>query len=112
MLEQGIRRFSKFTHGKGIAMGVSRVFRKAALVSALGLAAGGCGDGSAYSPQRDPVSLSGRAAMLPGEALGRAYAHNDYAHRVPLFDALGNGFAAVEADVFLRGEELLVAHTV
>jgi hypothetical protein len=42
--------------------------------------------------------------------LDRAHAHNDYEHPRPLFDALGAGFTSVEADIFLVGGELLVAH--
>ncbi|HKU37652.1 MAG TPA: phosphatidylinositol-specific phospholipase C/glycerophosphodiester phosphodiesterase family protein [Polyangiales bacterium] len=42
--------------------------------------------------------------------LARAHAHNDYEHRRPLFDALARGFASVEADVWLSGGQLLVAH--
>jgi hypothetical protein len=41
----------------------------------------------------------------------QAHAHNDYLHARPLRDALENGFASVEVDIFLRGDELLVAHT-
>jgi hypothetical protein len=43
--------------------------------------------------------------------LRRAHAHNDYEHKRPLLDALAQGFCSVEADVFLSGKELLVAHT-
>ncbi|HPC96267.1 MAG TPA: phosphatidylinositol-specific phospholipase C/glycerophosphodiester phosphodiesterase family protein [Sedimentisphaerales bacterium] len=42
--------------------------------------------------------------------LARAHAHNDYLHQRPLFDALSHGFASVEADVFLVGDQLCVAH--
>src|SRR6195952_3077744 len=42
--------------------------------------------------------------------LPNAYAHNDYSHKRPLFDALDNGFTYVEADIFLRGDKLIVAH--
>lgn len=42
--------------------------------------------------------------------LNRAHAHNDYAHTHPLFDALDQGFCSVEADIFLRDGQLLVAH--
>jgi hypothetical protein len=42
--------------------------------------------------------------------LPHAFAHNDYKHSAPLFDALGNGFTHVEADVYLRGGKLLVSH--
>lgn len=65
--------------------------------------------------------LSAAALMLgSGEALARsrrsalglerAHAHNDYEHERPLLDALSYGFKSVEADVWLVGEELLVAH--
>jgi hypothetical protein len=47
-------------------------------------------------------------AVVP---LANAHAHNDYAHKRPLFDALDNGFTSVEADVFLVGDKLLVGHT-
>jgi hypothetical protein len=39
-----------------------------------------------------------------------AHAHNDYEHAHPLFDALGHGFASVEADIHLVDDQLLVAH--
>jgi len=43
--------------------------------------------------------------------LRHAHAHNDYEQKRPLFDALDHGFCSVEADIFLRKGELLVAHT-
>ena len=43
--------------------------------------------------------------------LTRAHAHNDYYHKRPLLDALDQGFCSVEADVFFRKGELVVAHT-
>jgi hypothetical protein len=42
--------------------------------------------------------------------LPNAYAHNDYWHKRPLLDALDNGFSYVEADVYLRDNQLVVAH--
>lgn len=42
--------------------------------------------------------------------LANAFAHNDYFHDRPLFDALDNGYTNIEADVFLRDGELIVAH--
>src|SRR5690606_13331428 len=40
-----------------------------------------------------------------------AHAHNDYAHKRPLFDALARGFTSVEADIFLTDAgQLLVGH--
>jgi len=42
--------------------------------------------------------------------LWRAHAHNDYEHPRPLFDDLDHRFGSVEADIFLVGDQLLVAH--
>jgi glycerophosphoryl diester phosphodiesterase len=42
--------------------------------------------------------------------LSKAFAHNDYEHENPLFDALANGFTVVEADVHLIEGELYVTH--
>lgn len=61
------------------------------LISALALAA----------------ACSAQAAFI----LPRAYSHNDYKQSPPLTAALDRGFMAVEADVHLRGRELLVGHT-
>src|SRR4051812_9052581 len=42
--------------------------------------------------------------------LPNAFAHNDYSHKRPLHDALANGYTNIEADVFLIGKSLVVAH--
>lgn len=42
--------------------------------------------------------------------LPNAYAHNDYWHKRPLFDALDNGYTYIEADIFLRDGNLIVTH--
>ena len=42
--------------------------------------------------------------------LTQTHAHNDYEHKRPLWDALDHGFCSVEADVYLVGHQLLVAH--
>jgi len=39
-----------------------------------------------------------------------AHAHNDYRHDPPLLKALEHGFTGVEADVYLVGDKLCVAH--
>src|SRR6478609_9298178 len=39
------------------------------------------------------------------------HSHNDYASKVPFYDAYSNESGAIEADVFLVNNELLVAHT-
>src|SRR5688572_1498560 len=47
------------------------------------------------------------SAQIP---LRNAHSHNDYLHQRPLLDALDLGFCSVEADIYLIGEALLVAH--
>lgn len=42
--------------------------------------------------------------------LEQAYAHNDYGHRRPLWDALSKGFTAIEVDVHLVKHKLVVSH--
>ena len=42
--------------------------------------------------------------------LHNAFAHNDYWHKHPLHDALANGYTYIEADIFLRNGNLVVAH--
>lgn len=39
------------------------------------------------------------------------HSHNDYAQRIPLFEALGSGCISVEADVHLRDGDFLVSHS-
>lgn len=58
-----------------------------------------------------PLALLAAAAWAAPVVLPRAYAHNDYEHARPLSDALDRGFFGVEADVHLRGRELLIGHT-
>ena len=48
-----------------------------------------------------------QAEVVP---LSAAHAHNDYRHNPPLLKALEHGFTSVEADVFLVGDKLCVAH--
>lgn len=55
---------------------------------------------------KPPASSSKATVVLPF-----GHAHNDYLHERPLLDALEQGFASVEADVFLIDGELYVAHT-
>lgn len=43
-------------------------------------------------------------------SLLNAFAHNDYWHKRPLYDALDNGYTHIEADVYLRNGRLVVAH--
>ncbi len=59
------------------------------------------------------LTITGRALAADAPAvtpLLNAHAHNDYEHEHPLFDALDQGFASVEADVYPVDGELLVGH--
>ncbi|MBC7509553.1 MAG: hypothetical protein H7320_12530 [Ferruginibacter sp.] len=51
------------------------------------------------------IAVNAQHPILPN-----AYAHNDYWHKRPLLDALDHGFTYVEADVYLRNDQLIVAH--
>lgn len=48
-----------------------------------------------------------KAQNLP---LDNAFAHNDYQHRQPLFEALNNGYTNIEADVYIYKNKLVVTH--
>ena len=54
-------------------------------------------------------ALAGERRHRPNP-LWRAHAHNDYEHPRPLLDALDHRFGSVEADIYLVGGQLLVAH--
>lgn len=66
--------------------------------------------GAALPPGDTPQPREPGAEEMLGEPQTAAHAHNDYEHDRPLFDALEHGFTSVEADVWLVGGELLVAH--
>jgi len=75
---------------------------------ALGLLGGivGCGDHTMEGmPAADMTMLPPPPNFKPC-----GHAHNDYVHTRPLLDALDNDMCSVEADVWLTGGELLVAH--
>ncbi len=52
-------------------------------------------------------SIYSKSQCMP---LPNGFAHNDYFHKHPLFDALDNGFTNIEADLFLKHNRLIVAH--
>jgi len=54
--------------------------------------------------------LSPLIVLSQSDPLPNAFAHNDYNHNRPLFDALENGYTNIEADVFLENDELIIAH--
>src|SRR5262249_20573166 len=44
--------------------------------------------------------------------LTNTHSHNDYEQKRPLLDALDQGFCSIEADIYLVGGKLLVAHDI
>ncbi|MFE2045492.1 phosphatidylinositol-specific phospholipase C/glycerophosphodiester phosphodiesterase family protein [Streptomyces sp. NPDC059477] len=56
------------------------------------------------------TALAGENEQRSPRPLWRAHAHNDYEHPRPLLDALDHRFGSVEADIYLVGGQLLVAH--
>lgn len=50
------------------------------------------------------------AAYPQNIPLKNGFAHNDYWHKRPLFDALENGYRYIEVDIFLVDGKLVVAH--
>lgn len=50
-------------------------------------------------------------AVAQSEDRYRVHSHNDYLRNVPFWEALAAGAGSVEADVFLVGDSLYVAHT-
>ncbi|MFE4450235.1 phosphatidylinositol-specific phospholipase C/glycerophosphodiester phosphodiesterase family protein [Streptomyces sp. NPDC056796] len=85
---------------------MAHLTRRRVVTTALATAAAG-----AFIPARSAAAAPAASARPRGpRPLARAHAHNDYLHPRPLYDALAHGFTSVEADIFLVGGELLVAH--
>jgi hypothetical protein len=58
------------------------------------------------------LSYSTTLAQPATYSTANAHSHNDYEQPVPLYTAYYSGFGSIEADIFLRNDSLLVAHTV
>lgn len=56
------------------------------------------------------LTLCRLTAQSQSVPLPNAFAHNDYFHKHPLYDALENGYTNIEADIFLKHGDLIVAH--
>jgi hypothetical protein len=91
----------------------------AALAGAVALPATGAsattGHGASAATGHDASATTGHGASATTghrgpRPLWRAHPHNDYEHPHPLYDALGHRFGSVEADIYLVGDQLLVAH--
>jgi hypothetical protein len=57
-----------------------------------------------------PLIFLGYASYSQNLTQVNGFAHNDYWHKRPLYDALENGFTNIEADTYLRDNKLIVAH--
>jgi alkaline phosphatase len=55
----------------------------------------------AFSLQAQPVTYT----------VSNAHSHNDYEQKVPFWLAYNQGFGSIEADIFLRQDSLVVAHS-
>ncbi|MFT3935593.1 MAG: alkaline phosphatase [Chitinophagaceae bacterium] len=42
--------------------------------------------------------------------VGNLHSHNDYEKPIPFWEAYSNGYGSIEADIFLRGDNLIIAH--
>jgi len=56
------------------------------------------------------VMYAGNSQTI-GYTTSNAHSHNDYEQKQPFWQAYNAGFGSIEADIFLVGEELFVAHT-
>jgi alkaline phosphatase len=60
------------------------------------------------------ISLCLFALVLHGQKIyyttENAHSHNDYEQKIPYWMAYDQGFGSIEADIFLRDSELIVAH--
>lgn len=54
--------------------------------------------------------FAGSTCQAQNSLLAHGFAHNDYWHRRPLYDALDKGYVNIEADIYLRKGQLIVAH--
>lgn len=61
-------------------------------------------------PFDDRLANPAPAGFAIGWPLPAAHAHNDYVHATPLWDALGQGFTSVEADIWYADGALLLGH--
>ncbi|HIW91820.1 MAG TPA: hypothetical protein H9870_09200 [Candidatus Corynebacterium avicola] len=74
------------------------------------------GTTTAVADPADPADIANSANPAPAgfttqSPLPQAHAHNDYLHPHPLWDALGQGFTSIEADIFYEDGQLLLGHT-
>lgn len=54
--------------------------------------------------------FAGSTCQAQNSFISHGFAHNDYWHRRPLYDALDKGYVNIEADIYLRRGQLIVAH--
>jgi hypothetical protein len=55
------------------------------------------------------IALTG-FAQRPVYTVANLHSHNDYEKPFPFWEAYSQGFGSIEADIFLQGNNLLIAH--
>lgn len=56
------------------------------------------------------LSFFGAGNLLHSQSVVKIHSHNDYNQSIPFWDAYSNGASSIEADIFLRDNNLYVAH--
>lgn len=56
------------------------------------------------------VGLSKAYSQPTKYTMQQSFAHNDYQHNLPFYEAYGLQYGMIEADIFLQNNELVVAH--
>lgn len=56
------------------------------------------------------LSFFGTGNLLYSQDSVKIHSHNDYTHTIPFWDAYSNGATSIEADIFLKDNNLYVAH--
>ena len=56
------------------------------------------------------LSFFGAGNLLHSQSVIKIHSHNDYNQSIPFWDAYSNGASSIEADIFLRDNNLYVAH--
>ena len=56
------------------------------------------------------MSFFGAGNQLYSQNIVKIHSHNDYNQTIPFWDAYSNGASSIEADIFLRNDNLYVAH--
>ena len=56
------------------------------------------------------LTVTSAIAQPAAYTVGNLHSHNDYEKQLPYWEAYNNGYGSIEADIFLRGNNLIIAH--